>query len=56
MVCERHFLNEENLYFNAQPEILEDKTMNDKSMYIPNDYKQNYPFCIFNLIVQTFRN
>ena len=21
------------------------KTMNDKFMYIPNDNKQNYPFC-----------
>ena len=31
-----------------------DKTMVDKLMYIPNDDKQNYPFCGFHLMVETF--
>ena len=26
---------------NNKPEILREKTMNDKSIYIPNDNKQN---------------
>ncbi len=31
-----------------------DKTIADKLIYIPNDYTQNYPFCIFQLVVETF--
>ena len=28
--------------------------MADKLMYIPNDNKQNYPFCRLQLVVETF--
>ena len=28
--------------------------MADKFMYIPNDNKQNYPFCRIKLVVETF--
>ena len=28
--------------------------MADKLMYIPNDDRQNYPFCRFKLVVETF--
>ena len=28
--------------------------MTDKLMYIPDDYTQNYPFCILQLVVETF--
>ena len=28
--------------------------MDDKLIYIPSDDKQNYPFCRFELLVETF--
>ena len=31
-----------------------DKAMADKLLYIPNDDKQNYPFCRLQLVVETF--
>ena len=34
--------------------IIRDKTMEDKLMYIPKDYTQNYPFCKLNLLVEKF--
>ena len=30
--------------------------MDDKLMYIPNDDKQNYPFCRLQLVVGTFKH
>ena len=34
--------------------ILRDKTIANKLMYIPNDDKQNYPFCTLELMVKMF--
>ena len=34
--------------------ILIDKTMANKLIYNPNDDKQNYSFCRFKLVVETF--
>ena len=31
--------------------VLGDKTMDDKLIYIPNDDKQNFPFCRLKLLV-----
>ena len=28
--------------------------MTDKLMYVSKDYTQNYPFCILQLVVETF--
>ena len=46
------------LYWSKQgqvlSEILRDKTMADKSMYIPNHETQNYPVCRLQLLVETF--
>ena len=36
------------------PDRRMDKTMVDKLMYILNDDAQNYPFCRFQLLVETF--
>ena len=36
--------------------IVRDKTMDDKLMYIYNDDTQNYPFCRFQLVVETFEH
>ena len=35
---------------------LQDKIMTDKFMYIPNNDKQNYPFCRLKLVVETLYN
>ena len=32
--------------------ILMDKTINDKSLYLQNDIRQNYPFCRMKLMVK----
>ena len=34
--------------------ILRDKTMDNKSMYIPDDVTQNYAFCRLKLLVEKF--
>ena len=39
------------LVVTVKPRIGRDKTMADKLMYIPNDDKQNYPFCRLQLVV-----
>ena len=39
-----------------QWEILRDKTMADKSMYIPNDETHNYPFKRLKFVVETFEH
>ena len=35
-----------------QPGILRDKTMDDRLMYKPNDYKQIYPFSRLKFLVE----
>ena len=38
---------------NCKSEILKDKTIDDKSIYIPNDDKQNLPFFRLKLMVKS---
>ena len=42
------------LIWNSGVVIIRDKTMNGKLMSIPFGEKQNYPFCILQLVVETF--
>ena len=36
------------------PGTFRDKTMDNKLMYIPNDDKQNYPFCGSKLLIEKY--
>ena len=42
------------LIFHHKAGTQRDKTLADKSMYIPNDDTQNYPFCTLKLVVETY--
>ena len=46
--------NEFNFQIFKYTGISKDKTMNEKLMYIPNDYTQNYPLWRLKLVVKTF--
>ena len=41
---------------DATPKVYRNKTMADKSMYIPNKDTQNYPFSGLKSLVETFEN
>ena len=47
MYVHKFFLRAENIVVIL--EILKDKKQDDKFLYIPNDDKQNHPFCRMNL-------
>ncbi len=43
-----------NQLLSLKAGILKDKTMDDKSMYINNDDKQNHPLCRSKLLMKIF--
>ena len=48
------WLISENISCIFEIRDLKDNTMAEKCIYIPNDNKQNYPFCRLQLANETF--
>ena len=52
-VIAKNYLEVKTIYSNEK-HISRDKTMDDKMMYIDNNYNHNYPFCRFKILVEKF--
>ena len=50
-----HYTKKKQLRVESKAEVIRDKTMHDKLIYISNDDIQNYPFCR-KLLIEKFRH